>query len=241
MNEKSKTPLASPGPAVSSAQDVAEFLNQVAAVPRPRSAGKAPGRLLFAMDATASREPTWDRACTLQGQMFEETDRLGGLEIQLCFYRGFGELKRSRWLDNAAALHRAMSAVRCAGGMTQIERVLNHALGEHGQAMLNAMVFVGDVVEENPDHLCHLAGQLGIQSVPLFIFQEGDDPQSSTTFKELARLSGGAYCRFDLASATTLRDLLRAAAAFAAGGKVALERLERSPQVKHLRLTDQLP
>jgi hypothetical protein len=68
----------------SSDQEVDEFLRKVAAAPVIRPAGKR-GRLMFAMDATASREPTWDRACHIQAQMFEATSALGGLEIQLVY------------------------------------------------------------------------------------------------------------------------------------------------------------
>ena len=70
--------------------EVEAFLRRVAAVPAPRPGGRS-GRLLFGMDATASREPTWDRACRIQGEMFAETAALGGLAIQLAYYRGFGE------------------------------------------------------------------------------------------------------------------------------------------------------
>src|SRR5690606_14248271 len=95
--------------------------------------GKAPGqggRLLFAIDATASREPTWDIACQIQAEMFRETDGLGGLAVQLAFYRGFGELKATGWLDSADALIARMVKVRCLAGRTQIARMLRHALKE---------------------------------------------------------------------------------------------------------------
>ena len=59
---------------------VQAFLQEVAKTPPPKpGAGRA--RLIFAMDATASREPSWDRACQVQGQMFLVTAALGGLEV----------------------------------------------------------------------------------------------------------------------------------------------------------------
>ena len=61
----------------------------------PAEAGEGRARLIFAMDATASREPTWDRACQVQGQMFLETAALGGLEVQLVYYRGFASAGRA--------------------------------------------------------------------------------------------------------------------------------------------------
>jgi hypothetical protein len=50
------------------------------------------------------------------------------------------------------------------------------------------------------------------------MFQEGNDPQVEQTFRDIARVTKGAYCRFDAGSAHELGKLLRAVAAFAAGG-----------------------
>ena len=191
------------------------------------------------MDATASREPSWDRACQLQGQMFQETAQLGGLDVSLCFFRGFREFQSTPWVHDAKALLHAMSSVRCAGGLTQIDRVLNHAIAQTKRQRINALVLVGDVVEESADGLCHLAGELGLLGVPMFVFQEGVEAQSKRTFEEMARISRGAYSAFDLASATQLRDLLRAVAIYAAGGLKALESFEGSSG-RPLRLTHQL-
>jgi hypothetical protein len=176
------------------------------------------------MDATASREPSWDHACRLQGEMFEATAALGGLDVQLVFYRGFGECKASRWLSTAAELHRAMRSVFCVGGETQIERVLDHALKEARARRVNALVFVGDAMEEKVDALCRRAGELALLGVPAFVFHEGADPVAARAFQEIARLSGGAYCPFDAGSAAQLKALLGAVASFAAGGRRALAR-----------------
>jgi hypothetical protein len=209
-------------PTKSAQADVDAFLAKVASTPATKASG-ARGRLIFAMDATASREPSWDRACQIQSEMFLETNALGGLDIQLCYYRGFKEFHSTPWLGNSADLLAQMQSVRCAGGMTQIERVLKHTVAEARRQKVNALVFVGDCMEENIDHLCHIAGELGIVGVPAFLFHEGDDAAAERTFREIARLSGGAYCRFDASSAQQLRDLLSAVAVYAAGGRKALE------------------
>ena len=112
-----------------------------------------------------------------------------------------------------------MSAVRCEGGYTQIERLLNHALQEHGQEPVKALVFIGDALEENPDAVCGKAGRAGIAGLPLFMFQEGHDPAVEQTFRTMARLSGGAYARFDHSSASELAELLGAVARYAAAGR----------------------
>ena len=181
------------------------------------------GRLMFALDATASREPTWDRACQIQGQMFTETAALGGLDVQIVYYRGFGEFEASGWINRSADLLAVMRRVFCAGGETQIRKVLERAIAETKQRRVNAVVFVGDCCEEDVDALCALAGQLGLLSVPVFLFQEGDDQVATRAFKQIARLTNGAHCRFDASSAQQLRDLLSAVAVYAAGGRCALE------------------
>ena len=217
--------------------DVEAFLRKVAATPITQPSGER-GRLLFALDATASREPTWDRACHLQAEMFRETAALGGLEVQLVYYRGFQELHASPWSTDSSQLLRQMTGVTCLGGYTQIARVLRHALAEGRRRRVNALVFVGDCMEENVDELCHLAGALGLLGVPVFLFHEGDDPVAENAFRQVARLSAGAYCRFDAASGRQLRDLLSAVAVFAAGGRRALEDFGRRrgglvPQLAH--------
>ena len=199
-------------------REVDAFLEAVAATPAP---GRG-GRLIFAMDATASREPTWDRACGIQGEMFEEAAAVGDLWLQLCYYRGYRECRASRWYNKSTDVVRAMSAVRCAGGLTQIRRVLDHALDETDREPVNALVFVGDCVEENVDELCDRAARLGIKRVPAFLFHEGYDPVAARCFHEMARLSGGACCRFDSNSAGELRALLSAVAVYAVGGRRAL-------------------
>jgi hypothetical protein len=225
-------------PAKSAQADVDAFLAKVASTPIVKAAGTR-GRLVFAMDATASREPTWDRACHIQSEMFLATDTLGGLDVQLCYYRGFREFDATRWLSTSADLLAHMSDVRCAGGMTQIERVLEHTLAETRRQKFDALVFVGDCMEEDIDRLCHLAGELGILGVPVFCFHEGNDAAAERTFREVARLSGGAYCSFDASSAQQLRDLLSAVAVYAAGGRKALEDFGQRQGGAALRLTRQ--
>src|SRR5277367_4431710 len=200
--------------------EVAEFLDKLKRAPAVRSGGR--GRLIFALDATASREPSWDRACRIQGEMFEATAALGGLDVRLVFYRGFNECKASRWMQNAADLHKAMRAVSCVGGETQIERVFEHAIAETKKQRVHALVFVGDAMEENVDRLCKLAGELGLLGTPVFIFHEGGDATAGAAFRQIAKLSRGAYLSFDLASADRLKELLAAVAVYAAGGYRAL-------------------
>ena len=198
------------------------FLAKVRASPSPVPSA-ARGRLIFALDATLSRQPTWDEAARLQAEMFRETQALGGLDLQLVYYRGFLEFFASPWLAESEALLRHMTGVECRGGQTQIERVLAHAVEEAKARRVAALVLVGDAFEENADAACGKAGELGLLGVPAFVFHEGGGERPARVFQEIARLSKGAYCPFDAGSAKQLRELLSAVAVYAAGGRAALE------------------
>ena len=210
----------------STSEDIAAFVAKARAM-SPHAAG-ARGRLVFALDATMSRQPTWDMACTLQADMFREVASIGGLQIRLVYYRGSNECRASAWISDSAQLAKLMGKIDCRGGNTQIGKVLSEARREAVASGVRAVVFVGDAMEENVDELCAKAGELGLLKVPVFMFQEGHDQVAEPAFREIARLSGGAWCRFDPGAAGQLRELLRAAAAFAAGGREALLRLSKT-------------
>ena len=222
-----------------SSRDVDAFLEKLAATPAVRTPGQR-GRLLFAMDATASRQPTWDSASQIQAQMFAATSSLGGLEIQLAWYRGFGEFYVTPWLTDPAKLLKMMASVSCVAGETQLRKILKHAMKEAQQHKVNAIVFIGDAFEENVEQVSSLAGELGLLGVPVFMFHEGDNPVSSHVFQQIARLSNGAFFRFDDSSPKTLSDLLSAVAVFAAGGVAALEALGQRQGGAVLRLAHQM-
>lgn len=206
--------------------EVSAFLRKAAEVAPvragvPTRSGER-GRLMFALDATASRQPSWDRACRIQSEMFDVAASLGGLDVQLVFYRGYDECKASAWLGDAAGLGRKMQAVQCLAGETQIGRILGHCVKQARERRVNALVFVGDHVEENIDVLAGRAGDLAVLGVPVFVFHEGNDLIARQAFETIAKLTGGACCPFDPNSVDQLRALLGAVAAFAAGGRSAL-------------------
>lgn len=223
----------------STSNDVDAFLSKVAAIPPARSTGGS-GRLLFAMDATASRQPTWDHASHLQREMFDAAAEAGQLELQIAYFRGFGEFRATPWTKNSKSLIKPLSRVNCLGGHTQIRKVLNHTLKQTRQKKVNALVYVGDCMEEDADQLCHIAGELGMQGVPVFIFQEGYEPTAQNCFQQIAHLTNGAFCRFDVGSADVLKKLLKAVALYATGGRQALEDYSRKTGGETLLLTQQI-
>lgn len=206
----------------------------------PAPAGSSRGRLVFALDATMSRQPTWDLACTVQAQMFQAAAATGGLDVQLVYFRGFAECRASGWVADPRRLTDLMTKIQCRGGHTQIERVLKHARDEAKSIRAGVLVYVGDAMEEAIDPLCALAGELGLLGVKCFMFHEGADAVAERAFREIARLSNGAYARFDANSPGQLASLLRAAAAYAAGGRMALEDLARREGGEPRRLLGQM-
>ena len=79
-------------------------------------------------------------------------------------------------------------------------------------------------MEEAVDDL-RQAGELCLLEVPVFLTQEATYSRTG-----LPRDCGsrGAWCRFDPGAAAQLRELLRAAAAYAAGGREALLALSKT-------------
>jgi len=135
----------------------------------------------------------------------------------------------------------------------QVDARVRKALADHGFGVLteidvkatmkkkiNAAIYVGDCMEEDIDALCQAAGELGLLGVPLFLFQEGYEPLAEQSFREIARLTNGAYCRFDANSAQELRALLSAVAVYAAGGRKALGNLRGDAKQAAQLLLEQL-
>jgi hypothetical protein len=234
------TPVGKGTPAATSSRaEIDAFLERVRTIERACPAGPR-GRLIFALDATMSRQPTWDTACKLQGEMFLEAQAIGGLDVQLIYFRGLSECRASRWVSKPAALAALMEQIDCRGGHTQIRRVLGHACSETDKAKVQALVYVGDAMEETVDDVCARAGELGLRGVPAFVFQEGNDADVEKTFRDIARLTRGAYCRFNAGAAHELRELLRAVAAYAAGGLKALSDLSARRNAGAMRLLEQM-
>ena len=171
---------------------------------------------------------------------FARRPPLGGLDIQLVYYRGLAECRASPWVAEAARLGALMERIDCRGGHTQIGKVLAHARRENDACKIAALVFIGDAMEEPLDDLCAAAGELGLRNVKAFMFQEGSDAVCEQAFREIARLTGGAYCRFAPGAGHELAELLRAAAAYAAGGMKALTALKARQSSGAVMLLDQL-
>jgi hypothetical protein len=238
--EHAKAPVARNEKDVAASRaEIDAFLARARTLAPPAEPGQR-GRLMFALDATMSRQPTWDTACRLQAEMFREAGAVGGLDIQLIYYRGFNECRASSWVSQADRLAGLMGAIDCRGGHTQISKILAHARRETAKQKVQTLVFIGDAMEESIDDLAASAGELGLLGVPALMFHEGADAVAERAFREIARLTRGAYCRFDAGAAGTLSELLRAAAVYAAGGMRALSDLSERQRGGARLLLEQL-
>jgi hypothetical protein len=192
------------------------------------------------MDATMSRQPAWDRALQIQAEMFAETAKVGGLDVQLVYFRGFGECRSSKWVSDPTALARLMTGMECRGGHTQIGKVLAHIRKEAAERKVNAVVYVGDCMEENIDELCARAGEIGIPGRSDLHVPGRPRTGRRAGVPRDRPADPGAYCRFDHGSARQLRELLAAVAVYAAGGRQALADLSRGKGGEATLLLEQL-
>src|SRR4029453_11212256 len=144
-------------PERSTRAEIDAFLKDVRSL---KPVGEGSGRLLFGMAATMTRQPSWDLALELQADMFGAVKAVGGLDVQLVYFRGFNECQASKWVGDPDALARLMRKVPCEGGLTQIGKVLSNARREAERSKVCALVYVGDCMEEEVNRLAQLAGEL---------------------------------------------------------------------------------
>ena len=231
QNKSSVSPTGHTSRTISTRSEIDSFLEKMTGT---ASTSGSSGRLIFGIDATGSRQPTWDIACQLQAEMFRETAAIGGLSVQLVYYRGTSECRASRWVSQPEHLAGLMERIKCRMGHTQVGKILAHAKRETQILKVQALVFVGDAMEEDPDTLSIDADELGRLGVPAFMFQEGSSREVEHVFREIARLTHGAYCRFDPGAARQLAELLRAVAVYVAGGVTALAARRDASAIKLL-------
>ena len=210
--------------------DVHRFLQEVEKHPLK---ALSDNKLIFALDATASRELTWDLASSLHAELFTAA-KSANLAVQLVHFGGFNQFQASPWNSSPEQLLRNMQQVRCLGGMTQIRRVLSHILNESStDQFVKAAVYIGDMCEEPMAEILNTAGQLGLRQVPVFVFQEGNERYATEVFRSIAERSGGAHMPFESGSAAQLAELLNAAVVYATEGLEAARRLG-TPMTKKL-------
>ena len=180
------------------------------------------GRLIFALDATMSRQPTWDTRLPAPGGDVRGGRKVGGLDVQLVYFRGFNECRASRWVERRAGAPRPDDRDRLprrqhADRQGPDPRAARNRQAEGERARLRRRRARGAI-----DGLAAKAGELGLLGLRVSSSRKAAIREVERGFREIARLSGGAYARFDANAAGELPQLLRAAAVYAAGGLKAL-------------------
>jgi hypothetical protein len=201
--------------------------------------GMRPGRLIFGLDLTASREATLDNARIATAAIFAAIKTIGSVAVKLIYFRGTDECRASRWHDDPRVLSEFMRRLSCESGETQIARVLRLALGETEK--VSGVVYVGDHCEDDVGELQRLARTLGERSMPLFVFHECADNnerslKAKRVFKRMAEASGGVYSELKPNSGAALREMLSSVAAFSSAGIEGVKRTcPATPEARQLR------
>ena len=182
-------------------------------------------RLLFAMDATASREACWNIAKEITGAMFEAVP--GELDVALAYHSGGRLQEMTPFSSEARAFLDKVQAVRCSAGRTALNEILDKAAQAPG---IKAIIYIGDCFEEDSREAIELAQQLKLKGVRCFIFHDTssqaqgyDIKAARTAFEQIAQITGGAILPFDESSPNLVKELLAAIALYAAQGIKALK------------------
>ena len=132
-----------------------------------------------------------------------------------------------------------MAKIDVRGGATQIGKVLAHARDEARRAKVAALMLIGDAMEENRSR-SSLASPANWRSPASrrSCSRKATTRRARARSSEIARLTGGAYGAFDASAAARLAALLRAAAAYAAGGHAALVREAEAEPAARLLLSE---
>ena len=173
-------------------------------------------RLVFALDATASRERAWAAARQVTDSLFGAAP--GGIEVALAVHGGGRMTAFGGFHRDVGALRDEAAGISCEPGPTRMLDIVRESLRRPG---VRAMVYIGDCFEEDESAALALAGSLRLRGTKLVVLQ---DESSGTTsalrvFRAMAGRTGGIVLPFDAGSLDPLRDALGAVASYVAGGR----------------------
>ena len=185
----------------------------------PADAGTPPRpRLVFAVDATASREPAWAAARKVTDTLVQALP--GALDVALAVHGGARVHTFTPFTNNAATLRDRAAGVTCEAGMTRLLPILSTSLRRQA---VRVVVYIGDVFEESLPQARQIADSLGLRGTKLIVLHDTSaDPNArrdAEVFWDLAKRTGGCVLPFDASAPERLRDLLSAVAVYAVGGE----------------------
>jgi hypothetical protein len=182
-------------------------------------------RLVFAVDATASREPAWAAARKVTDALVKALP--GALDVALAVHGGSRVHTFTAFTNDAATLRDRAAGVACEAGLTRLLPILSASMKRPG---VRVVVYIGDVFEESLVQGRRLAdamggqggGQGAGQGIKLIVLHDTSDPSArrdAEVFWDLAKRTGGCVLPFDASASGRLRDLLSAVAVYAVGGE----------------------
>src|SRR5262249_45195432 len=101
-------------------------------------------RLVFAVDATASREPAWAAARQVTDALVKALP--GELDVALAVHGGARVHTFTEFTNNPATLRDRAAGISCIAGMTRLLPILATSLKRQA---VRVIVYIGDVFEEN--------------------------------------------------------------------------------------------
>jgi len=171
-------------------------------------------RLVFGVDATASREPTWASAKSITDRMFEAIP--GALDVALAVH-GAGQVHTfTEFSADVDQFRRQASAVRCQAGNTQLCELMQRTLDAGG---VRVMSYVGDAFEESRAEAYALADRFRLRGIKAVLLADAADEATLEVFREIADRTGGAVLDFRATELGLMGDLLAAVATLAIGGR----------------------
>jgi hypothetical protein len=174
-------------------------------------------RLVFAVDATASREPAWAAARQVTDALVKALP--GALDVALAVHGGSRVHTFTAFTNDAKTLRDRAAGVACEAGMTRLLPILAASLK---RPAVRVVVYIGDVFEESVVQGRRLADEMGGKGIKLIVLHDTADASARRdveVFWDLAKRTGGCVLPFDASASGRLRDLLSAVAVYAVGGE----------------------
>jgi len=174
-------------------------------------------RLIFAVDATASREPAWTAARQVTDTLVRALP--GELKVALAVHGGGRVHTFTQFTSDAATLRDRAAGVTCQAGLTRLLPILATSLKHQG---IRVVIYIGDVFEENITQGRKLADAMGARGTKLIVLHDtaaATARQDAELFWDLTKRTGGCVVPFDANAPRKLRELLSAVAVYAVGGE----------------------
>lgn len=191
-------------------------------------------RLVFALDATGSRQVTWETCAVPLTDALLTALPGHQLDVALAWYGG-GRVTFTGFTSHLGTLRDRAAGVRPKAGRTQFLEILTRCvLQTEG---VKVVCLVADTFEESPPLALKLADALKARGTRLLILHDSASQTfgGAEIFAQMAERTGGAVLPFDASALPRMKDLVGAIGVLAVGGTPMLEaRQETMPAAKLL-------